>query len=248
MILCGINMMSAFTLQEAYNQSAGFYYTNPASPLRFQFQTATFETNYLSHKLVAPISSPTGPFTNIPGVAGKSPIFTFLGASRAVLPLTPAHVQSATASINSGTQTVFYSLSGVQTPFQATEIPYWIVSPYTLDVRALVKSTQLTPILTVLWNDSAPPNWDVFDMNFAYDASFPYAKPITDLGFRHYAVTLQVAMGYNGSRNPCDLVFDIAIPVEIPPPSVPEPHVYVLIGSLLVLAYVVGRKKAKEQC
>jgi len=37
-------------------------------------------------------------------------------------------------------------------------------------------------------------------------------------------------------------------PTDVPPAPVPEPSVYLLIGTLLVLAYVVGRKKAKEQC
>jgi hypothetical protein len=56
-------------------------------------------------------------------------------------------------------------------------------------------------------------------------------------GDRHIAVCFEAS-----NSNPefdVDQVFDIALP------AAPEPHIYLLVGSMLVLAYMLGRKTAK---
>jgi len=63
--------------------------------------------------------------------------------------------------------------------------------------------------------------------------------PVNDPGMIHYAFYMDRISPTAGG-----ILVDFATPGA----AVPEPQIYVLVGSLLVLAYVVGRKKAKEQC
>ena len=63
-----------------------------------------------------------------------------------------------------------------------------------------------------------------------------------DDGWYHYAVQIY---GADEEGATVDSIIDFAINGGGPVFPTPEPHIYVLMGSLLAIAYVVGRKKAK---
>jgi hypothetical protein len=82
-------------------------------------------------------------------------------------------------------------------------------------------------------SNSSTPNMEIFNVT----------NNIND-GMTHYAVSISNYADPN-SPPPSDSFFDIFYDIAVGTPVVPEPHIYVLIGSMLALAYVLGRKRVQ---
>jgi hypothetical protein len=117
-----------------------------------------------------------------------------------------------------------------------------------LDRDILTVTDAFTQVGYEFSSPTIPP--DFYDLYFTLSASgtsslsfFNVSTPIDD-GDQHICVLYY----YNVYPNYVDIVLDLAFPAGSVIFPTPEPHVYVLIGSMLALAYVLGRKKAKTQC
>jgi len=147
-------------------------------------------------------------------------------------------------------------------------VPYCQVP---LATDSSVEMTYSLEILVDVFTESYPSEEFPYEYRFGfYDAWYTtptpplttwtfYDVPINDPGYRHIAASflsywdgIYRGHDFEGSEIawPMDSFFDVFFDIAIPTPvtAVPEPHIYVLLGSLLALAYVVGRKKAKAQC
>jgi len=222
-------------------------YFVPADPPSNQnFDTMGFRTAQSSHLVYNGFGGADWFLKQVPKVSG-TPKVTFIGGKVNEYGSIPYVVMVYNSPLNytdddlvvSGPEPSSFETM-IFTPSSA------VANPYRLDIAGWLnyKIGYLTGTsFDTLWG------WDNVDQRVKDATDFSFYDVTQDImnmggnqdGYRHIAVSLMSHAGTT-EANFFDVFFDLAIP------PVPEPHVYVLIGSMLALAYVLGRKKAKEQC
>jgi len=249
-IFLGCSVISAVDLHSVYDSYYFGGYT-PSSSIN-QFDTDTFRG---THTATWTVSS----FSALPTMNSQSVIFTLLGArsgNNDPYVVTEPCVNGAYVYLYGtfpnppSSAIVFFRYAIEGFPLA---VPYTSVGAPLASLVGATYTLEIKPTVAIVGGGSADfPFLDSLDLYIpSTDWKF-YEINVVDSGYKHIAASFRsywdgipsAPLGTSDSF--FDVFFDIAIPME-QGPSVPEPQVYLLIGSMLALAYVLGRKKAKEQ-
>jgi len=249
LIYFGSNALSAATIHDVYDN---YFSPHPPGYIAGTSTINDFDAaSFLSAHTAIPNAITNGFFTDRPVIPGTSVTYTLLGSKLPTASITP-FISGTVSFFNSNYDSWKPPFRNDSSPPIGAPVvsPYishsysldnLLTSPYTLQVFQFIHSNEFDFYSFGLWNDSFSPyfsSWQFFEVN------------ITDPGYEHVAAYFYSTWNgdfYDPQQLPegqfWDLFLDMAIPIE--QAAVPEPHVYLLMGSLLVAAYMLARRRVR---